>query len=84
MQELQGIVRLAAGYHAIEITYFNSATPVLGLTVSYSGPGITKIAIPGTALFHPPAAILPAVNPGPVVAGLYFKAFEGTWTVLPM
>jgi hypothetical protein len=49
LQERSGTIGLRAGKHAISVTFFE-ATGGEGLTVSYSGPGISKQAIPGTVL----------------------------------
>ena len=51
LQERSGTIGLKAGKHAISVTFFE-ATGGEGLAVSYTGPGITKQAIPNTALFR--------------------------------
>ncbi|CAA9250957.1 MAG: L-sorbosone dehydrogenase [uncultured Cytophagales bacterium] len=50
-RERSGTIRLRAGKHAITVTCFdNTGSETLG--VSYAGPGLTKRAIPATALFR--------------------------------
>jgi glucose/arabinose dehydrogenase len=50
-RERAGTIRLRAGKHAITVTFFdNTGSEALG--VSYAGPGITKRAIPASALFR--------------------------------
>jgi hypothetical protein len=82
-QERQGTVRLAAGYHAIRVIFFQGTGP-FSLSVSYQGPNIGKQQIPTSVLFRSTSgATLPATNPGAVVQGLFYKAFQGSWTLLP-
>jgi len=50
-----GAVALAAGAHAITVTYFNK-TGDYGLEVSYTGPGIDQRSIPAEVLLHAPAS----------------------------
>ncbi|MBO0953373.1 PA14 domain-containing protein, partial [Fibrella forsythiae] len=63
-QERSGTIGLKAGTHAITIPYFQGGGGQ-ALTVSYSGPGIGKQAIPASAFFRvgsstpqPPAVTL--------------------------
>ena len=50
-QEKSGTIGLKAGFHAISVGYFQQTGSDV-LTVSYSGPGVTKQAIPNWALFR--------------------------------
>ena len=50
-QEKSGTIGLKAGFHAISVGYFQQTGSDL-LTVSYSGPGVTKQVIPNWALFR--------------------------------
>ncbi|WP_281321893.1 gliding motility-associated C-terminal domain-containing protein [Flavobacterium aestivum] len=43
---------LTAGYHTIEMNYFDSSSGAGALSVSYQGPSIAKTAIPASVLFH--------------------------------
>lgn len=49
-QEVSGVTNLAAGMHSLVVGYFQ-ASGNQSLTVSWSGPGLAKQAIPNTALF---------------------------------
>ena len=51
-EERSGNIGLKAGKHAITVTYFDHAGGVDVLSASYAGPGITKRAIPATALYR--------------------------------
>ena len=51
VQEVAGIVALKAGYHPIEVVYFESGGTER-LHVTWEGPGFDKTAIPRAALFH--------------------------------
>ncbi len=51
LQEKSGVMVLAAGFHAIQVTFFEK-TGGDGLKVSFQGPGIEKQVIPGDILFH--------------------------------
>ncbi|MES1249273.1 MAG: PA14 domain-containing protein, partial [Chitinophaga rupis] len=53
-QERSASITLAVGYHQIQVNYFQ-LTSSRSLTVSYAGPGLSKRAIPSTALVIPPA-----------------------------
>ncbi len=54
--EKSGSLGLKAGKHAITVYYFNNQ-PSIGLSISYSGPGVTKQVIPATGLFRNPDAV---------------------------
>ncbi len=58
-QERSGTIGLKAGKHAISVGYFQQNGGSI-LTVSYSGPGISKQPIPASALFIVPGTL--AVN----------------------
>jgi len=60
--EVADTIQLSAGMHLIEVTYFQHLTGRL-LTVSWSGPGITKQAIPANVLFLLPKTAVNAVRP---------------------
>ena len=79
-------IGLKAGLHAISVGYFN-ATGAEGLQVSYSGPGITKQAIPSSALYIVSSgggSLLPAVNPSNTVSGLNYNYYEASsYSVVP-
>ncbi|WP_441656234.1 PA14 domain-containing protein [Fibrella arboris] len=89
-QERSGTIGLKAGKHAITIPYFEAGGGQ-ALTVSYSGPGIGKQAIPASAFFRiatatppPPTANLrDPENPDNAVAGLDYNYYEGNWNTLP-
>jgi hypothetical protein len=55
--EQSGTLGLKAGKHAMTVLYFNSTAPQ-SISVSYAGPGITKIVIPASALFKLPDPIV--------------------------
>ncbi|RYE14521.1 MAG: hypothetical protein EOP51_28015, partial [Sphingobacteriales bacterium] len=60
--EKSGTIGLKAGKHAISTGFFEQGGGEV-LTVSYSGPGITKQLIPGSVLFRiPPANVNPTVS----------------------
>ncbi|ARK09617.1 PA14 domain-containing protein [Fibrella sp. ES10-3-2-2] len=89
-QERSGTIGLKAGTHAISIPYFQGGGGQV-LTVSYSGPGLGKQAIPATA-YRRAATVTPAPvavslrtpeNPANTVAGLDYGYFEGSWGTLP-
>jgi alpha-L-fucosidase len=52
-QTRSGAIALAAGPHAITVTYFNKTGDLL-LAVSYAGPGFQERGIPAEALLHTP------------------------------
>lgn len=79
-QERSGTANLAAGYHAIRVTYFETGGTAESLAVRWQGPNVVKELIPNANLFR---TVVSAVSPGAVLPGLYFKAFEGTYTALP-
>jgi predicted esterase len=61
-QEKSGTRVLTAGLHAIRVAYFQASGDQV-LTVSYSGPGISKKAIPDSVL-NPPANATTFAAPG--------------------
>ena len=68
--EQQGAISLAAGSHAITVT-FAQATGGKSLTVQWQGPGIAKQSIPSSALVRPASgdSTPPATPPAPTVSG---------------
>ncbi len=50
-RERSGTIGLKAGKHAISVVFFEAGGDEV-LTVSYAGPGITKQAVPSSALFR--------------------------------
>ncbi|MCR6643025.1 MAG: Ig-like domain-containing protein [Sporocytophaga sp.] len=54
--EKSGSLGLKAGKHAIAVYYFNNL-PTISLSISFSGPGITKQVIPSTVLFRNPDVV---------------------------
>ncbi len=59
LQERSGTIGLKAGKHAISVTFFEAGGGE-GLTVSYSGPALTKQTIPNAALFRTSGTTTPA------------------------
>ena len=64
--EKSGTIGLKAGKHAISVGYFQQGGGRI-LTVSYSGPGISKQAVPASALYrisigNPPVALDNNIN----------------------
>ena len=76
-QERSGTIGLKAGVHALTVLYFQGDGGQ-NLTVSYSGPGLGKQAIPATALWRVATATTPT-TPTPVAGngtgllGQYFN-----------
>ena len=66
LKEASGTVSLSAGYHPIEVRYFER-TGWQYLSVSYAGPGISKQTIPDAVLFESNSApnAAPTANAGP-------------------
>ncbi len=87
-QERSGTIGLKAGLHAVSVLYFQGGGGQ-ALSVSYSGPGVSKQLIPAGALWHvdsgqPPASSLrDPENPENATAGLDYSYYEGSWTSLP-
>ncbi len=79
--EQSGTIGLKAGKHAITVDYFDAAFGE-SIAVSYSGPGIAKTTVPASALFRAPG-LRDAENPNNVVNGLFYRYFQGSWSVLP-
>ncbi len=81
-QERSGTIGLKAGKHAISVGYTQQYQGAV-LSVSYSGPGITKRVVPNSALYRA-NPLLPAVNPGNTVNGIDYKYYEGSsFSVVP-
>jgi parallel beta-helix repeat protein len=76
-QEKSGSVGLKAGKHAITVG-FTQQTGDASLSVSYSGPGISKQVIPSTASYRVADGLLPAVNPSNIVNGIDYKYYEAS------
>ncbi|MHC4881481.1 MAG: PA14 domain-containing protein [Planctomycetota bacterium] len=51
LAEASGSINLEAGKHAIRVNYFDGTGPQ-ELTVSYEGPGISKIVLPSSVLYR--------------------------------
>jgi glucose/arabinose dehydrogenase len=62
MQERSGTIGLKAGYHAIQLDFFQRWGGQ-GLQVSYAGPGLSKQSIPASALFRDGSGSRMAVEP---------------------
>jgi alpha-L-fucosidase len=69
------VVALAAGTHAIVVTYFNK-TGDYELDVVYGGPGLEQQKIPASALSHAPAAERPAALLTPTPQQLAWQEME--------
>ena len=67
--ETSGRISLPAGIHRIAVAYFQAAG-AMALEVSYEGPGVSKQAIPASALFQP-------------MPGVRYDYYEGNWNALP-
>ena len=88
--ENSGVIGLKAGKHAISVGYFQQSWDNV-LSVSYSGPGISKQSIPNSALYRVSVAtneavssLLPAVNPSNTVNGLDYSYYEAsTYSSVP-
>ncbi|MGN6297558.1 MAG: PA14 domain-containing protein [Ginsengibacter sp.] len=82
-REKSGSVGLKAGKHAITVG-FTQQTGDNSLSVSYSGPGISKQAIPSVISYRIADGLLPAVNPSNIVNGIDYKYYEASdFTVVP-
>ena len=78
--EKSGIIGLAAGKHAISVGFFENSGGQT-LNVSYAGPGVSKQAIPASALFRiftSTSSLLPAVNPTNTVNGINYSYYESS------
>jgi hypothetical protein len=64
-QERSGVISLAAGYHAIVVTFFERGGQEV-LNASWQGPGISKQLIPASSLYR--EIPTPVVNAPPVLA----------------
>ena len=82
--EKSGTIGLKAGKHAISVGYIQQGGGSL-LTVNYSGPGVSKQAVPQSALYRVSLdGLLPAVNPANTINGLDYKYYEGNgYSVVP-
>ncbi|MDE3183782.1 MAG: right-handed parallel beta-helix repeat-containing protein [Bacteroidota bacterium] len=75
--ERSGTIGLKAGLHAITVGYFQQAGGSV-LSVSYSGPGLSKQVIPNSSLYRISTSsnLLAAVNPSNTVNGLNYSYYE--------
>ena len=86
--EKSGTIGLEAGKHAVKGLFFQQRGAQV-FEVSFEGMGITKRAVPESALYRitenaaADQFLLPAVYPANAVNGLDFKYYEGTWDLLP-
>ncbi|MEO6135547.1 MAG: PA14 domain-containing protein [Ginsengibacter sp.] len=82
--ELSGKIGLKAGKHAISVGFIQQ-TGASVLSVSYSGPGVTKQKIPSTSLYRVvDDGLLPAVYVANSVNGIDYQYYEGSgYTVVP-
>jgi len=83
--EKSGSIGLKAGKHAITVGYFQESGDNI-LSVDYSGPGVSKQAIPKSSLYRVAASsnLHPAVNPANTINGLNYKYYEASsYTELP-
>jgi hypothetical protein len=80
VQERSGTRVLAAGFHAIEVTFFERGWDQV-LDVSFAGPGLPKQPIPPSLLF--PEVPVPVENEPPVLESATFYVSEerepGLW-----
>jgi len=76
--EKSGTIGLNAGKHAIRVVFFER-TGGESLVVRYAGPGITKIAIPASALFRIDN-IAPSVPTSLVASSITANSFSLNWT----
>jgi hypothetical protein len=77
-REQSGVVGLKAGKHTISTGYFQQGGDNI-LSVSYSGPGVSKQKIPNDALYTVSTSnLLSAVNPSNVVNGLDYSYYEAS------
>ena len=77
-QERSGHVYLTAGYHKIQVAFFEKWGSEV-LEVQYEGPGIPKQAIPSGVLFHHTEA----ASDENELAGLNYSYYEGNWDMVP-
>ncbi len=86
LTEKSGTIGLKAGKHAIRVTFFQHGGDQT-LAVNYSGPSVSKQAIPSSSLYRVSASssnLLPAVNPSNTVNGIDYKYYESSgFTYLP-
>ncbi|WP_224998168.1 PA14 domain-containing protein [Cesiribacter sp. SM1] len=81
LQERSGSVYLTAGTHPIKVTYFEYCGSSETLNVSFKGPGFSKKKIPNDVLSTGGSAS--STPPAGTNAGLSYKYYEGSWSVLP-
>ncbi|AHM59863.1 glycoside hydrolase family protein [Flammeovirgaceae bacterium 311] len=81
LRERSGSVYLTAGSHPIRVTYFERYGSVETLNVLYKGPGISKQKIPADVLGTSGSST--PTPPPSATAGLNYKYYEGSWSVLP-
>lgn len=74
--EKTGSLHLAAGYHPIEVAYFEKAGDEI-LEVYYQSSSMGKVRIPDNTLFYGDA------SEDGFVGGLNYKYYEGSWNALP-
>ncbi len=81
--ERSGTIGLKAGLHAISVGFIQ-ASGGKSLTVSYSSSGISKQAIPASALYIVSSnGLLPATNLSNTVNGLNYSYYQGSNSVIP-
>lgn len=80
MLERSGGIFLSAGKHPFELLWFNWLMPY-GLDVYYEGPGVSRQAVPDSALFH--MATDPESGNTSLIQGLDYRCYEGNWLRVP-
>ena len=78
MQERSGTIDLAAGRHAITMEFFENGGGA-GMIASWQGPGVTKVAIPASALSHGGAPLRADTNHDGAVDGLDLTMILSSW-----
>lgn len=74
--EKSGVIGLQAGYHSITVGYIQQGGSAT-LNVNYSGPGITKQAIPSSLLYRKyDSGLLPAIGLGTTTNGVEYDYYE--------
>ncbi len=82
MQEASGTIGLKAGKHAITVTMFENGGGE-GLSVSYAGPGISKVTIPNIALYRVAGSVdtqNPTTPSGLGASNIGQTSFTLSWT----
>ncbi len=77
--ELSGSVPLEAGFHAFRLSYYQKSATQL-LQVSWAGPGLTKQAVPSTAIFRD---LLPATAAPDAAPSVAWAQYNGSFSRLP-